>query len=57
MAIDIEFIAPGVATEIVVIVQDQDASIRFRLAIKMGSGETTDSCPHNYQVVDPGIGL
>ena len=46
------FIALGMATEIVMVVQDQDLFIRaMLLLIKIGSCQSADPTPNDHQVV------
>ena len=46
-----EFVALGVATEIVVIFEDEDARAGFGLAIEIGGGKAADAAAYHHQVV------
>ena len=45
-----EFVSFGVSAEVVMIVEDQDASIRVGLAEEVGSGKTADSSADDDQI-------
>jgi hypothetical protein len=51
MAVQVELVALGVAAEIVVIVEDEDAALRLACAIKVSGGEAADARADDDQVV------
>ncbi len=51
VAVQVEFVAFGVAAEIVVIVEDEDAALRLACAIEVGGGEAADAGADDDQVV------
>src|SRR6202789_456281 len=51
MAVQVEFIAFGMAAEIVVVVEDQNAAVGLLCAIKMRGGEAADAPSDHDQVV------
>jgi hypothetical protein len=50
MAADMEFVALGMAAEIVVVLQDQDARLGPGLAVEIGRGETGNAAAHHDQI-------
>ena len=45
------------ATEVIVIVEDQDARVRLALSMKVCGREATDPSPDDDQIVDLGFGF
>ena len=52
---DIEFIATGMATEIVVIVEKKDSSPRIVLQVEMSGGKPAEASSHDNEIIDAGI--
>jgi len=52
---DIEFIATGMATEIVVIVEKENSGLRIVLQIEMSGGQPAEASPHDNEIIDAGI--
>jgi len=50
--VELEFIALCVTAEVIVIVEDQYASIGMFLAIEMGGRQSTDASANHDQIVD-----
>ena len=52
LAIHLKFIALGVATKIVMVIEDQDPGIgTFLLSVQERCGQAADTCPYHDQVV------
>jgi hypothetical protein len=52
LAIQVELIALGVTTEVVVVVQDQHARAGTRFAIEIRGGQSADAAADDYEIVD-----
>ena len=50
-AVDLDLVALGMAAEIVVILDDQDARVRLRLAVEVRSGQPADPAADDDQVI------
>jgi hypothetical protein len=51
-AADIELVASGVTTEVVVIIEEEDSRPRIVLQVEMRRGQATEACADNNQVID-----
>ena len=49
---DFELVALGVAAEVVVVVEQEDAGLWRRLAVEPGGGESAHAGAHDHQIVD-----
>ena len=56
-AADIKFVALGVAAEVVVIVENQNARVWIRLAKEMCGGKTANASSDNDEIVETRIGF
>ena len=56
-AAGLKLVALGVAPEVVVVVENEDARLRLLLSIEVRGRQAAQTSPHDDEVVDIGIGL
>ena len=51
LSVDLEFVTPGVAAEVVMVVQNQDTRSGTPLQVEVSGRQPADAAAHDHQVV------